>query len=66
VVISVQEAARRLGVSRQMVNKLIHDGRLPAEWVGAWAIQEGDVERLRAIPRRAGWPKGKPRKKASA
>ena len=65
-VISTAEAALRLGVSRQRVAQFICDGRLPAEWVGAWAIDEAAVEQLAITPRPSGWKKGRARSHAGS
>ena len=43
--ISVTEAAKRLGVIRQRVFQLIKSGKLPATMVGSqYVIQESDLE----------------------
>ncbi len=43
--ISVTEAAKRLGVIRQRVFQLIKAGKLPAKMVGSqYIIQESDLE----------------------
>jgi len=43
--ISVTEAAKRLGVIRQRVFQLIKAGKLPAKMVGSqYVIQESDLE----------------------
>lgn len=42
--LSIPQAAERLGVSRQAVFKLVKNGKLPATQVGrAWIIEEKDV-----------------------
>lgn len=48
-IIDTTEAARRLGISRRRVLKLIDDERLPAERLGArqWVIQEADLKLVR-------------------
>lgn len=59
--LTVQQAARRLGVSRQRVQFLIQSGQLPAERFGkAWAISEQAILKYKPQPR--GYPKGRPRK----
>ncbi|AVZ74195.1 hypothetical protein SLUN_20535 [Streptomyces lunaelactis] len=45
--ISASEAAERLGVSRQRVLALIHDGALPARLIGGrWVVLSADVDEL--------------------
>ncbi len=47
--LSVTEAARKIGLSRQRVLAIIHDGsgRLNAEKIGGvWIIPAGDVEKF--------------------
>jgi excisionase family DNA binding protein len=47
--LSVTEAARKIGLSRQRVLAIIHDGsgRLNAEKIGGvWIIPTGDVEKF--------------------
>lgn len=47
--LSVTEAARKIGLSRQRILAIIHDGsgRLNAEKIGGvWIIPAGDVERF--------------------
>lgn len=36
--ITVSQAAERLGVSRQWVDRLIQSGKLMATWVGAYRV----------------------------
>jgi excisionase family DNA binding protein len=49
--LSVPEAAERLGVSRWRVNQLIDGGRLPAQKVGrAYVIHTKDLELVRIRP----------------
>lgn len=55
--LSISEAAERLGLSAAMVRRYCAQGRLPAEKVGkGWAIRRRDVERFAASPRRSGRP----------
>jgi len=55
-IITVQDAAARLGITRERVYKLIADGRLPALRFGRdWIIQEKDLERVK--DRRPGRPR---------
>jgi excisionase family DNA binding protein len=52
------EAAAELGVSKTVVWRQIHLGRLPAEKFGRdWRINREDFERFRAMPRRRGRPR---------
>ena len=47
--LSVTEVARKIGLSRQRILAIIHDGagRLNAEKIGGvWIIPAGDVERF--------------------
>ena len=59
--LSTQEAATRLGISRRRVLALVSTGRLPAQKVGRdWIIQEADLDKVKDRPQ--GWVKGRPRK----
>jgi excisionase family DNA binding protein len=59
-VITVQEAAERLGVTRERVYMLIKDSRLPAtKWGRDWQIQE---QHLKFVKDRK---PGRPRKEAA-
>lgn len=43
--LSVMEAAKKLGVSRWRVNQFINDGRLPAQKIGrSYVIKESDIK----------------------
>lgn len=45
--ISTQEAADRLGVSKQRITALVREGRLPAKLIGnSFAIDEADLKTL--------------------
>lgn len=58
--LSVAEAAERLGVTRGRVNIFIREGRLPAVRIGrSFALRESDVEAFAKQPRQVGWPKGR-------
>lgn len=58
--LTVQQAAKRLKVSRQRVQALIQSGALPAERFGkAWAIPEQAITEYK--PKPIGYPKGRPR-----
>ena len=60
--LSVSEAAARLGVSRVRVWQWIKEGRLKAERLGnAWAIRERDLAKFK--PRPTGRPSGSKKKK---
>ncbi len=57
--LSVQEAAAIVGVSRQKIQQLISDGRLPAIRIGrGWQVTMVDVTRLQHTGRHAGRPLG--------
>jgi molybdenum-dependent DNA-binding transcriptional regulator ModE len=74
-VITVEEAAKRLGISYRRAHQLIQDGRvvdeegnviqqgrLPATKFGRdYMIEESDLERPEVKDRPTGYPKGKPR-----
>jgi len=57
--LSVDEAAGRMGRDPSLVRRLIRHGRLPAVRVGerSYAISPEDVDRFAAQPRRAGRPR---------
>lgn len=61
--LSVAEAAERLGVTRVRVNQLIDAGALPAQRIGrAYAIMETDLAEFEKRDRQAGRPpKTKPK-----
>lgn len=54
--VTVQEAARRLGVSRARVQQFIDDGRLPATKITPrmYLLDAKDIRQLAAVPRKAG------------
>lgn len=53
-----EEAASELGVSKTVVWRQIHLGRLPAEKFGRdWRIRREDFEAFRRMDRRRGRPK---------
>jgi excisionase family DNA binding protein len=55
--LTVNEAADRLGLSVAMVRRYCSDGKLTAQKVGRdWAIHRREVERFAAAPRRSGRP----------
>lgn len=55
--LTVNEAADRLGLSVAMVRRYCSDGKLFAQKVGRdWAIRRRDVEQFAAAPRRSGRP----------
>ncbi len=55
--LTISEAAERLGLSFAMVRRYCADGKIPAQKVGRdWAIRRRDVESFAAIPRRSGRP----------
>lgn len=55
--VNVVEAARRLGVSRQMVAKLLTQGRLDGRLVSAncWLVRVASLEARLAAPTASGW-----------
>jgi excisionase family DNA binding protein len=58
--LSVAEAAEKLGVSRWRVNQLIAEGRLQASKVGrAYVVREEDLGKLTI--RKPGRPRSKPK-----
>lgn len=60
LLLSIPEAARRLGVSERRVRSLCDEGKLAAVKVGKfWIIREADLTAWQPQPR--GWPKGRPR-----
>ncbi len=63
---SVEEAARVLGIKPAMLRRYVQQGRLPAHRVGkrTFALRHEDVQAFAAVKPTVGWPKGKPRKPA--
>ncbi len=61
---TTSEAARLLGISQRRVRQIIAEGKLSAEPVHSHLVlvRRADVEAFAAMPRKIGWPKGKPRK----
>ena len=60
--LSVAEAAEKLGVHRTRINQLIDSGDLPATRIGrAYAIREADLEKVKDRP-----APGRPTKEAAA
>ena len=59
--LTVAQAAERLGINTSRVRQLILAGRLKASKFGAaWQIAEKDLKAV--AERKAGWPKGRKRK----
>jgi excisionase family DNA binding protein len=55
--LTISEAAERLGLSIAMVRRYCADGKLAAQKIGRdWAILQRDVEQFAAKPRRSGRP----------
>ena len=53
--LTIPEAAERLGLSVAMVRRYCSSGKLPAQKVGRdWAVRQRDIERFAASPRRRG------------
>jgi excisionase family DNA binding protein len=45
---TVGQAASEIGVTRQAVNQMIHDGRIHAIWMlEQWAIHEAEIKRVK-------------------
>lgn len=45
---TVGQAAKEIGVSRQAINQMIHDGRLHAIWMlEQWAIPATEIQRVK-------------------
>ncbi len=52
---TISEAAERLGLSVAMVRRYCSTGKLPAQKVGRdWAVRQRDIERFAAASRRRG------------
>jgi excisionase family DNA binding protein len=59
--LTTNDVAARLGISRSRVNLLIKQERIKATLFGkAWMIEAREVAAFQRLPR--GWTKGKPRK----
>lgn len=57
------EAAAQLGVTENRIRQFVRAGRMVSRKVGAmWLIPVREVERFKTIPRKDGYPKGRPRK----
>ncbi len=57
--LTMTQAAERLGMHRTAVHKAVHQGRLPAQRVGStWIVKLEDVEEYGRRPKHAG---GRPR-----
>jgi excisionase family DNA binding protein len=62
--VTIQEAARQMGMTRASVYKIIERGALTAEQhLGKQLLKKEDVAAYQRVHR--GWPKGKPRKSAT-
>lgn len=45
---TVGQAAKKIGVTRQAINQMIHDGRLHAIWMlEQWAIPDTEIKRVK-------------------
>jgi len=55
--LTITEAAERLGLSLAMLRRHCADGKIPAQKIGRdWAIRRHDVEHFTATPRHSGRP----------
>ncbi len=55
--LTISEAAERLGLSIAMVRRYCADGKLSAQKIGRdWAVRQRDVEHFAATPRHSGRP----------
>jgi excisionase family DNA binding protein len=55
--LTISEAAERLGLSLAMVRRYCADGKIPAQKIGRdWAIRRRDVEHFATTPRHSGRP----------
>ena len=60
---TIKEAAIILNVSPSRIRHWLREGRLVGEHHGRdWWIEESEVKRFAALPRPAGWKKGRVRK----
>lgn len=65
--IDTTEAARRLGVSADLIRRYCRDKRIKAHEIGGhWLIEPAEIRRFAKIPRKKGWPPGKSRKPKSS
>jgi excisionase family DNA binding protein len=63
MLLSVKEAAGRLGISVPRVHDLIQAGTLPTRKIsGVHVIDEADLAAAEQRNTRQGWPAGRPRK----
>lgn len=63
--LSIAQAAERLGVSTSRVRALIREGRLPRRKIGSLhVLTPADCDALERLP--VGWKKGRPRKPDSS
>ena len=45
---TVGQAAKEIGVTRQAINQMIHDGRIHAVWMlEQWAIHVAEIKRVK-------------------
>lgn len=62
--LTTEQAAEEIGISRQSVVDAIQRGDMQADSVGrAYIIPRVEVEKYKRNRPKAGWPKGKKRKK---
>lgn len=62
MILTTQQAAERLHLTRRRILAFIEEGRLPAQKYGRdWLIDEADLANLERKPQ--GWAKGRPRRK---
>jgi len=59
--LSIPEAAERLGLSPSLVRRYCRQGRLGQRVGGRWVISEIELVRFDKEPRPVGYPKGRPR-----
>lgn len=61
--LTVEQAARELGVTPETVRYRLRTGRMQGQRVGRdWVIARAHVDAARGLTDARGWPAGKPRK----
>jgi excisionase family DNA binding protein len=60
--LSVAQAAERLGLSPSLIRRYCRQGRLGVRVGGRWVISSDHLEQFVKEPRSIGYPKGRPRK----
>lgn len=44
--LTLQDAAKYLGVGERTLFRYLHEGKIKAAWIGRWRFRKGDLDRF--------------------